>query len=78
MKKMNKLKKKGYKGLTGTRRQKPWEKFERKTTKIWLESGSVWERERERKAFWKVWNNEEHVKKLILKNSLNDFWLVEN
>ena len=43
-------------------------------SKIWLESGSFEERERE--AFWKVWNSEEHVKKLVLKNSLNDFRLV--
>ena len=54
MKKMNKLKKKGYKGLTGTRRQKPWEKFGRKTTKIWFKFGPVGEREREReKSFLK-------------------------
>ena len=78
MKIVNKLNKKGYRGHTGTRRKKPWEKFGWKMTKNGLESGSIEERERERKAFWKVWNNEEHVKKLILKNSLNDFWLVEN
>ena len=78
MKKVNKLKKKGYKGLTSTRRQKPWEKFGRKTTKIWLKFGSVKERERERKALWKVWNSKDHVKKLVLKNSLKDFWSVEN
>ena len=47
-KKVNKLKKKGYKGLISTRREKPWESFGRKTTKIWLEFGSVEERERER------------------------------
>ena len=69
MEKVNKLKKKGYKGLTDTRRQTPWEKFGRKTTKIWLESGSV--KERERKAFWKVWKGEEHVKKLVLKKKLS-------
>ena len=65
---MNKLKKKGYKSLNSTIGQKPWEKFGRRTTKIWLESGSV--EERERKAFWKVWKGEEHVKKLVLKKTL--------
>ena len=48
MKRVNKLKKKGYKGLTSITRQKPWEKFGRKMTKSGLESGSVEERERDK------------------------------
>ena len=66
--KVNKLKKQGYKGLINTIGQKSWEKFGRKTTKIWLEFGSV--EERKRKAFWKVWKSEEQVKKPVLKKTL--------
>ena len=79
-KKVNKLKKKGYKGLISTRRQKPWESFGRKTTKIWLEFGSVEEREREReKSFLKRLKQWRTREKLVLKkNSLNDFQSVEN
>ena len=52
MKSEIKPKKKGYKGLTDTRRQKPWEKIEGKWQKFDVESGSV--EEREGIAFWKL------------------------
>ena len=57
MKKVNKLKKKGYKGLTGSRGQKPREKFERKQKKFDLNLDRL-KREREKlfEKFEKVKN----------------------
>ena len=73
---MNKLKKKGYKGLTRSRGKKPREKFERKQQKFDLNLDRL-ERERE-KSFLKSLKKWRTREKLGLKNSLNEFWLVEN
>ena len=76
MKIVNKLKKKGYKGHTGTRRQKPWENFGRKRQKLtW--NGLV--EQEQWKMFEKVLKKcEEHMRKDLWKHLQTEFWLVEN
>ena len=59
------------------KKAKTLKKIGRKMTKLGLEFGSVEERERE-KSFLKSMKQWRIREKLILKNSLNNFWSVEN
>ena len=70
------MKKEGQKGLTGLRWQKPCKRFRGKQQKFALTLRPIEERE---KKVWKVLKSEDHVRnKAFFKNSLYDFWSIEN